>query len=73
MNRSWCAGALLLTLGAHRALAQASDSTKTDSTKHKPEPFAFADFSWLNGNSRENPVIDTKYFTGEIRVDASYI
>jgi hypothetical protein len=39
-----------------------------------PEPFAFADFTWLNGNSRtsESP-IDTKVFTGEFRVDASYI
>jgi hypothetical protein len=40
----------------------------------KSEPFAFADFTWLNGNSRtaESP-LDTKYFTPEIRVDASYI
>jgi hypothetical protein len=39
-----------------------------------PEPFAFADFTWLNGNSRtsESP-IDTKAFTGEFRVDTSYI
>jgi hypothetical protein len=38
------------------------------------EPFAFADFTWLNGNSRthESP-IDNKYFTGEFRVDTSYI
>jgi Putative beta-barrel porin-2, OmpL-like. bbp2 len=39
-----------------------------------PEPFAFGDFTWLNGNSRttESP-IDTKVFTGEFRVDTSYI
>jgi Putative beta-barrel porin-2, OmpL-like. bbp2 len=39
-----------------------------------PEPFAFADFTWLNGNSRtsESP-IDTKVFTGEFRVDVSEI
>src|SRR5438105_1415558 len=38
------------------------------------EPFAFADFTWLNGNSRtkESP-LDTKVFTGEFRLDASYI
>ncbi|MDP9121329.1 MAG: porin [Acidobacteriota bacterium] len=38
------------------------------------EPFAFGDFTWLNGNSRtkESP-IDTKVFTGEFRVDVSYI
>jgi hypothetical protein len=38
------------------------------------EPFAFADFTWLNGNSRttESPM-DTKYFTPEFRADTSYI
>jgi hypothetical protein len=41
--------------------------------KHS-EPFAFADFTWLNGNSRtsESP-LDTKVFTGEFRADTSYI
>ena len=40
----------------------------------KSEPFAFADFTWLNGNPRtkESP-LDTKVFTGEFRVDTSYI
>ncbi|MGA7785191.1 MAG: hypothetical protein WB997_11180, partial [Candidatus Acidiferrales bacterium] len=43
----------------------------------KPEvsaPFAFADFTWLNGNSRttESPLA-TKYFTPEFRADTSYI
>jgi hypothetical protein len=39
----------------------------------KPEPFAFADFTWLSGNPRtkESP-IDTKVFTGEIRVDTNF-
>ena len=37
-------------------------------------PFAFADFTWLNGNSRtkESP-LDSKVFTGEFRADVSYI
>jgi len=40
----------------------------------KAEPFAFADFTWLNGNSREKVVPwDTKFFTPEIRVDVDYI
>jgi hypothetical protein len=40
----------------------------------KAEPFAFADFTWLNGNSREKDVpLDTKFFTPEIRADVSYI
>ena len=38
------------------------------------EPFAFTDFTWLNGNSRtkESP-LDSKVFTGEFRADISYI
>lgn len=38
------------------------------------EPFAFADFTWLNGNARtkESPM-DTKFFTPEIRADADYV
>jgi len=32
------------------------------------------DFTWLNGNSRQHAsVLDSKYFTGEFRVDATYI
>ena len=39
-----------------------------------PEPFAFADFTWLQGNPRGHQnVLDSKYFTGEFRLDASYI
>ena len=39
-----------------------------------PEPFAFADFSWLNGNTRTKvAVLDSKAFTGEFRLDATYI
>jgi hypothetical protein len=46
----------------------------TDAKKPAAEPFAFADFTWLNGNSREKDVpLDTKFFTPEIRVDTSYI
>jgi hypothetical protein len=40
----------------------------------KSEPFAFADFTWLNGNARTKDLaFDTKFFTPEIRVDADYI
>lgn len=42
--------------------------------KKADEPFAFADFTWLNGTPRtEKPVLDTKFFTGEFRFDTSYI
>ncbi len=37
------------------------------------EPFAFADFTWLNGNARtEDTPYATKFFTPEIRSDVNY-
>jgi hypothetical protein len=37
-------------------------------------PFAFADFTWLNGNPRTKDVpLDTKFFTPEIRSDVDYV
>jgi hypothetical protein len=54
-----------------------TQSPKIPSADKKPakaEPFAFADFTWLNGNSREKDLpLDTKFFTPEIRADVSYI
>jgi hypothetical protein len=51
--------------------------TSQDATAQKAEPsepFAFADFTWMNGNSREKDVpLDTKFFTPEIRADIDYI
>jgi hypothetical protein len=43
--------------------------------KPKPaEPFAYADWTWLNGNPRnKNVVWDSPFFTPEIRLDAHYI
>ena len=40
----------------------------------KAEPFAFADFTWLNGNARTKEIpLDTKFFTPDVRADISYI
>jgi len=40
----------------------------------RAEPFAFADFTWLNGNARTKEVpLDTKFFTPEIRADVNYV
>jgi putative OmpL-like beta-barrel porin-2 len=61
--------ALAVTPGA----APATRPT-TEQAPAKAEPFAFADFSWLNGNPRTKDLaFDTKFFTPEIRVDADYI
>ena len=44
-------------------------------TENKPsDPFAFADFTWLNGNPRtKDAAFDSKFFTPEIRADVDYI
>ena len=53
--------------------AESALSTQAAPANEKPAPFSFADFSWLNGNSRIKEVpFDTKFFTPEIRVDANY-
>ena len=54
---------------------QATEKGKPGVTvAEKAEPFAFADFTWLNGNPRTKEVpLDTKFFTPEIRADVSYI
>jgi hypothetical protein len=47
-----------------------SGAAKTPAT----EPFAFADFTWLNGNARTKELaFDTKFFTPEIRADVDYV
>jgi hypothetical protein len=55
--------------------AQATEKGKLGAAKvPASEPFAFADFTWLNGNARtkESPM-DTKFFTPEIRADVDYV
>jgi hypothetical protein len=36
-------------------------------------PFAFGDFSWMNAQTRSSPVLDTKFFTPEIRFDTNFM
>jgi hypothetical protein len=56
----------------------ANVSTKmVDSEAKKPtkaEPFAFADWTWLNGNPRtKSAAFDSTFFTPEVRADVDYI
>ena len=45
----------------------------TDPSNRKAEPFAFADFTWLNGNARtKDTPYATEFFTPEIRSDVNY-
>ncbi len=59
----------LLESGAGQS-AEAAPPTKPA----KAEPFAFADWTWLNGNPRtKQPAFDSKFFTPEIRADVDYV
>ena len=40
----------------------------------KAEPFAYADWTWLNGNARNKDVVwDSKFFTPEVRFDTHFV
>jgi hypothetical protein len=69
------AAMLALPVLAQEQKPTVSSAGTADSAKKKAaEPFAFADFTWLNGNSRQkDTVLDSKYFTGEFRLDANYV
>jgi hypothetical protein len=58
-------------------VGEATVSTQDAGAPQKPakaEPFAFADWTWLNGNPRtKTPAFDSKFFTPEIRADVDYI
>lgn len=64
----------LLMMLALAGSLRAQSGCSADTTNKKPDPFAFADWTWLNGNPRttDSP-ISTSYFTGEFRADVSYI
>jgi len=54
----------------------AADSSSSAAQPAKPEPaepFAFADWTWLNGNPRtKEAAFDSKFFTPEVRADVAY-
>lgn len=54
---------------------QTTDKGRLATTKAPASaPFAFADFTWLNGNPRTKDIpLDTKFFTPEIRSDVDYV
>jgi hypothetical protein len=61
--------------GAASATVQVSTEKPPQTEKKKPaEPFAFADWTWLNGAPRTKDIpVDTKFFTPEVRFDVNYI
>ena len=62
------------TAPAAAAPAESALAQPATPENQKPAPFSFADFTWLNGNSRIKEVpFDTKFFTPEIRADVDYV
>src|SRR5262245_27604140 len=62
--------ALVLSLAAQAA---DEDNREDQEEQKKPEPFAFADFTWLTGSPRTtSSPLDTPAFTFEFRVDTSF-
>ena len=71
-----------VTGGAQSLVMETAVTTPAQSTEQntipmkppKEEPFAFADWTWLNGNARtKTPAFDSKFFTPEIRADIDYV
>ncbi len=62
------------TSGAQTPTAVNALQGSAPETKGKPDPFSYADWTWLNGTSRVKDLpFDSKFFTPEIRVDTSFI
>jgi hypothetical protein len=62
------------SVAATPASSSIPSSTAIPAKQPASEPFAFGDFSWLNGTSRKTspPAFDSKYFTGDISFDFNY-
>jgi opacity protein-like surface antigen len=64
--------ALIAATDATTATATLAASTTTAEARSS-EPFAWGDFTWLQGNNRQKAsLLDTKYFTGTIIIDVNY-
>jgi hypothetical protein len=66
------------TSGRYLVVGQSQSESTTQSAtpaaQGPAEPFAYADWTWLNGNSREkDKPWDSKFFTPEIRIDTNYV
>ncbi len=56
------------------AAQSAPDAAKKPEKPTPAAPFAYADWTWLNGNARNKDTVwDSPFFTPEIRMDVNYI
>ncbi len=53
--------------------AHGGSRTDAPAEEKASEPFAFGDFTWLNGTNRQNKaLLDTPFFTGSFLLDVNY-
>ena len=53
--------------------ASSADAVNSAAAEAASEPFAWGDFTWVNGSSRQTSrLLATKYFTPQIDIDANY-
>ncbi|MDR3719686.1 MAG: outer membrane beta-barrel protein [Bryobacteraceae bacterium] len=56
------------------SIPEALQSPDPSPSPDNDTPFAFGDFTWLNGTSRnKDAVLDTKFFTPEVRFDTHFM
>jgi len=59
---------------AAAATQQSSDASTKPGKPEPTVPFAYADWTWLNGNARNKDAVwDSKFFTPEIRLDTNFV
>lgn len=64
---------LLLTLQINSLIAQEDTTKSVMDVENEKTPFAFGDFTWLNGNNRQaGNLLSGKYITYSIILDAYY-
>jgi Putative beta-barrel porin-2, OmpL-like. bbp2 len=62
-----------MSMTTNNAGAETSTESVPPQSATSSEPFAFADWLWLNGNPRtKEAAFDSKFFTPEIRADVDY-
>jgi Putative beta-barrel porin-2, OmpL-like. bbp2 len=62
------------TAGPAGPVAQATDAAASSGKPQPTVPFAYADWTWLNGNPRNKDAVwDSKFFTPEVRFDTNFI
>lgn len=63
----------LISAVVFQLLVNTTSAQDSTATKAKSEPFAWGDFSWIQGNNRQkSSLLDSKYFTGGLTVDCNY-